>query len=445
MDNNHMDMYFFTNEHMQQLQEQMGFGIWAIELEQGKKPRMYVDFMMRQLLGVDDTITPEECYDVWYSHIFSTYIPMVENSIKDVVDGKKVEITYPWMNLSGDLTYVRCGAEMYKNNESYVCLHGYHQDVTNIVLMAKEKKQADRFLRYVLNTLCGVYEGIHFVNITTEQVILLRTFLLQEEYDGRTISLQEYKKLLSFYFSDKNLKDIYAIFEMGKTANKDLYLSRNYEECLHGKSIWFNLTIYIESTESEKILIVAIHDVSDKVKLEKDTYERINHLKNQSETDELTRIKNRRSMENIINQYLKTASENEISAFILLDLDNFKSINDTFGHIKGDIVLMEAVEYIQHICRKDDEVGRLGGDEFIIFLKDIKNIENVKRFTQRIICKLKKSYSFETDKIVTIGTSVGIAISPLHGNDFQTLYHLADIALYESKRNGKGRYTIWSK
>ncbi len=146
MDNNHMDMYFFTNEHMQQLQEQMGFGIWAIELEQGKKPRMYVDFMMRQLLGVDDTITPEECYDVWYSHIFSTYIPMVENSIKDVVDGKKVEITYPWMNLSGDLTYVRCGAEMYKNNESYVCLHGYHQDVTNIVLMAKEKKQADRFL-----------------------------------------------------------------------------------------------------------------------------------------------------------------------------------------------------------------------------------------------------------------------------------------------------------
>ena len=214
---------------------------------------------------------------------------------------------------------------------------------------------------------------------------------------------------------------------------------------MNGESIWFNLTIYIESTDSEKILIVAIHDVSDKVKLEKDTYERINHLKNQSETDELTRIKNRRSMENTINQYLKTTSRNEISAFILLDLDNFKSINDTFGHIKGDIVLMEAVEHIKHICRKDDEVGRLGGDEFIIFLKDVKNIENVKRFTQRIIDKLKKSYSFETDKTVTIGTSVGIAISPLHGNDFQTLYHLADIALYQSKRNGKGRYTIWTK
>lgn len=439
-----INTYFFTHEHMMDMKKQMQIGLWAIELELGKLPKMHIDTTMQQLLGIAENTSPEDCYEIWHSHIFSTYIPIIESSMQETLLGQKVEITYPWTNLSGNLTYVRCGGEIYKKEENYICLHGYHQDVTTLVVMEKEKQQADRFLQYVLNTLGSLYQGIHFINLTTKEVTLLRTFVetITEKYNGRTISLQDYKNVLSMYLSKEHLEEIYEIVEMAETFDTNVSLSFDYEECLNGKQTFLNFTMHIENVEQENILIMAIRDVSEKMKQEQNVYERIAYLKSKSETDELTGIKNRRSIENSINLYLKQMPKHQLSAFLLLDLDNFKNINDTFGHQKGDIVLQETAQYMQEISRQNDEIGRLGGDEFIIFLKNIKNIEDVECYAQRMIHKLTRTYTFGQKHSVTVGTSMGIAIAPLQGTDFETLYHLADVALYQSKRDGRGRYTL---
>lgn len=441
-----MDTDFFTHKHMLSVKNQMQIGIWVIELKQQQPPRMYADDMMRQLLGIDDDTSPEDCYQAWYSRIFPTYIPVIESAIQNTAKGQKVEITYPWTNLSGHLTYVRCGAEVYQKDETAVCLHGYHQDVTTLVVMEKEKQQADRFLQYVLNTLGSLYQGIHFINLTTKEVTLLRTFVktVTEKYSGSTIPLQDYKDVLSNYLSAEHVNEIYEVVEMAETFDTDVSLSFNYEEYLDGKQTFLNFTMHIENVEQEKILIMAIRDISEQTKQEQSVYERIAYLKNKSETDELTGIKNRRSIEHSINTYLKQMPKHQLSAFLLLDLDNFKKINDTFGHQKGDIVLQETAQYMKEISRQNDEIGRLGGDEFIILLKNMKNIENVECYAQRVIEKLTRTYTFGQPQSVTVGTSIGIAIAPTQGIEFETLYHLADVALYQSKRDGRGRYTLSS-
>ncbi len=439
-----MDTDFFIYKHMMEVKNQMQIGIWVVELKQNEQPRMYADSMMQHLLGVDENASPEDCYRTWHSRVFPTYIPVIESAIHNTAIGQKVEITYPWTNLSGHLTYVRCGAEIYQKDETIICLHGYHQDVTKLVVMEKEKQQADRFLQYVLNTLGSLYQGIHFINLTTKEVTLLRTFVktITEKYNGRTIPLQDYKDVLSTYLSSEHVNEIYEVVDMAETFDTDVSLSFNYEECLDGKQTFLNFTMHIENVGNEKILIMAIRDISEQMKQEQNVYERIAYLKNKSETDELTGIKNRRSIENSINLYLKQMPKHQLSAFLLLDLDNFKKINDTFGHQKGDIVLQETAQHMKEISRQNDEIGRLGGDEFIIFLKNMKNIASIECYAQRMIDKLARTYTFGQSESVAVGTSIGIAVAPSQGIEFETLYHLADIALYQSKRDGKGRYTL---
>ena len=133
---------------------------------------------------------------------------------------------------------------------------------------------------------------------------------------------------------------------------------------------------------------------------------------------------------------------NENCAFILIDLDNFKKVNDTLGHIEGDVLLMETAEKLKQLCLVNGQVGRLGGDEFVIFIKDLENKTLLKPFAEEIINKLSKTYKLKNEQI-KVTASVGIAISDKENCTFSKLYHSADKALYNSKYNGKNTYTFF--
>jgi len=166
--------------------------------------------------------------------------------------------------------------------------------------------------------------------------------------------------------------------------------------------------------------------------------------KNHAEKDSLTGIYNRAALQKIIKELLEGEDDINCGTLIFVDIDNFKRINDTYGHPVGDELLSAVANRIGNCFRETDIVARYGGDEFIIYVQDICDPMMLEKKMKQLCCIFKKEYRMEIGNISVSG-SIGAASCPKDGTDFKTLLKKADIALYEAKKKGKGRYTIYSK
>jgi diguanylate cyclase (GGDEF)-like protein len=128
----------------------------------------------------------------------------------------------------------------------------------------------------------------------------------------------------------------------------------------------------------------------------------------------------------------------------MLDLDNFKDVNDTLGHAMGDLFLKAMAERLSAGLREGDTVARLGGDEFVLILPDLETIENVIQVAQKIIDSFCKPFLVDTHQLV-VTTSIGIAVYPNDGTDEDILLKNADIAMYQAKQAGRARYQLYKK
>jgi diguanylate cyclase (GGDEF)-like protein len=156
--------------------------------------------------------------------------------------------------------------------------------------------------------------------------------------------------------------------------------------------------------------------------------------------DVLTGLPNRALVEDRLTQALALATRHDQRvALLLIDLDRFKTINDTHGHHAGDELIIAVAQRLSRIVRASDTVGRIGGDEFIVVMPDVDNIGQVQSLAQRIIDELSEPFTlFGSD--VWSGASIGLALAPKDGVDRLELMRKADIALYEAKSGGRGTY-----
>lgn len=156
--------------------------------------------------------------------------------------------------------------------------------------------------------------------------------------------------------------------------------------------------------------------------------------------DVLTGLPNRALVEDRLTQALALATRHDQRvALLLIDLDRFKTINDTHGHHAGDELIIAVAQRLSRIVRASNTVGRIGGDEFIVVMPDVDNIGQVHSLAQRIIDELSEPFTlFGSD--VWSGASIGLALAPKDGVDRLELMRKADIALYEAKSGGRGTY-----
>ena len=157
-----------------------------------------------------------------------------------------------------------------------------------------------------------------------------------------------------------------------------------------------------------------------------------------AEKDLLTGLYNKITSQKLIDEYLSGDGKNKESVLFAIDIDNFKGVNDNLGHLKGDKVLIDVANKLKKIFRKTDIIARFGGDEFMIFVKNIEDDNFIKDRAQEIIKNIK--CEVENNKKCVISASVGVAIYPEAGIDFKNLYRNADDALYQAKKSGKD---IW--
>lgn len=176
--------------------------------------------------------------------------------------------------------------------------------------------------------------------------------------------------------------------------------------------------------------IGVLEDVDEQVKREQ-------ALRYQTEIDPLTGLYNRRYMIDCIKENLKETT-NTKKAIMIIDIDNFKQVNDQNGHMYGDFVLSESAKRVQSEFHHDVYIGRIGGDEFFAFFTNIESHDMAQAYAMRIIQNFHEEFCNRgVHQLVTC--SVGFAMFPDDGASFEMLYQNADLALYEAKKSGKNK------
>ncbi len=162
-----------------------------------------------------------------------------------------------------------------------------------------------------------------------------------------------------------------------------------------------------------------------------------------AQTDALTGAVNKDSTQKQIDQWLGGGQRTGVQAFLMLDIDNFKTVNDEYGHGAGDEALRQIGRVLAQEFREHDIVGRIGGDEFVVLMKNMAEEEMAIARVENL-CRRIREISVKGIPGNILSSSVGVAYSPSHGNTYEELYLCADKALYETKKRGRDGYTVYS-
>ncbi len=170
-------------------------------------------------------------------------------------------------------------------------------------------------------------------------------------------------------------------------------------------------------------------------------------LRNIADSDRLSSLLNKSAFERNSREYLARAGRNRKSALIIVDLDNFKEVNDNLGHMTGDLAIKDAAKKISLIFSERDFLGRFGGDEFCILMRFDESLskENILKIVKSKAADLTRSLKeeyFNEEQNVSVTASVGIAVYPFSGKDYDDLFQNADQALYTVKQRGKDGFNI---
>lgn len=223
-----------------------------------------------------------------------------------------------------------------------------------------------------------------------------------------------------------------------------------------GEYLWYrmnNTVLYDEDGVPIRSLGLLTNIDAEKKKISRLTFE--------ARRDSLTGLYNKASLEYLVREAIRNHGPDAMHAFMIMDMDNFKKVNDECGHPYGDIILRGLSEVLKKTFRSDDILARIGGDEFVVFIKNIKSKDQLQEKTAiffdllksdfftsyirkngRSLCHLASTGMKCEDCKFTFSCSIGISIFNEDGEDFESLYRAADIALYQAKGSGNFRFVF---
>lgn len=305
--------------------------------------------------------------------------------------------------------------------------------VGSVVDVSAQKKREEEIKEKLMIQDTLISNALSYAKVDLKKGILL-------ELDGQENRMR-YQNFINKIISNK------VIEEQKGYVQKNLSLESLRKEVQQDKEVveiqflmkqeeayrWVSCCVYRVFADEANTALFIISDIDDKKREEI-------ALKERAERDGLTGLYNATTARTKISEILsQDNSMQQKHVFVLFDLDNYKQINDTFGHDYGDQVLVEIANLLNERFRSSDIVGRLGGDEFIVLLRDIKSYDYAEYLIDELCKSIHKIYR-EGGKEVTLSASVGMAMSPDDGTTIEQLYKRSDIAQYEVKKNGKNGY-----
>lgn len=299
------------------------------------------------------------------------------------------------------------------------------------LLLNREKKMRSFFMSDVI----GVYE----INVTLDKVMGQQG----EQYDSDVTYTRILKEFVRKCVAEEFREEVCEKCSIANLRIRFLSGENNfiqeYKYLRKDKTtFWVACEMHLErdAQNGNLLAFVTVRDIDNKKRKEL-------YLEERAIVDPLTKVYNRSAGTQYIVKALAEMNPGETSAFMLLDLDHFKRLNDTLGHMRGDDALKNVAEILMNHFRKYDIVCRLGGDEFVVFIQRIP-IEVLDRVLTSLLKKMELDYE-RGDVKVSITISAGVALVPEHGNIFEELYEKADQALYQVKNTTRNAYKIYEE
>jgi diguanylate cyclase (GGDEF)-like protein/PAS domain S-box-containing protein len=210
-----------------------------------------------------------------------------------------------------------------------------------------------------------------------------------------------------------------------------------HHQAKDGTKIPVEISAHIFDLNKCKVVFSIARDISERKKAEET-------IRRQAYHDALTGLPNRMLFKDRLTEAILHARRHDrMLGLLFLDLDRFKNINDTLGHIVGDRLLQGVAERLGSCLQEEDIIARLGGDEFTVLLPQINRLEDAVKTAQRILEALKAPFRFDGHDL-HINASIGIALYPSDGEDAEVLLRNADTALYRAKEKGRNTYQLYS-
>lgn len=279
-------------------------------------------------------------------------------------------------------------------------------------------------------------EGIIITDANNVIIRVNKAFTTITGYSAEDVIGQTPSILKSGREDEKFYKEMWQKILATGTWQGEIW-NRNKNEGVYPQ--WLTISAVKDEHNQTTHYVATLVDISEYKVAE----EKIKHL---AFYDPLTGLANRRKLIDSLNHSIAMCDrENLQLAVLMMDLDRFKAVNDTLGHLAGDELLKQVALRIFNRLRNTDLVARLGGDEFVVLLEDISNEDDAARVATDIVSDLSQPFVLSQSDDVRIGSSIGIALYPQHGTTPDILMDNADIALYQAKDNGRGCFAYFSE
>lgn len=311
-------------------------------------------------------------------------------------------------------------------------------EIDEIMEKNDQISQESRFLRKILS-ISG--EFMFNYNVKTDNIRIVQ-YANNSKIIISDMPLDMWKEhLLDEGFvsdDDKNDLDI-LIYDLRQVpSNFNHKIAAGIRTLSHVKeNLRFIGTVHEELDKREKFVIGRILTDED-MKQALSSQNLIGEL----QIDQLTQLYNKKTITNFVQQKIQAGNKKERFALVIMDLDNFKPINDQFGHMAGDTVLSRVALRVNELIGEDGVVGRIGGDEFMLVLNEITNVQVLRGFLRAILVQVRKEFEGNFEG-VNLTCSLGAAVYPTNGDNYDELFQKADFCLYTAKDKGRDRYVFF--
>lgn len=377
--------------------------------------------MERMLKDVRRSIIPDD-------------LPTFEQGINDILkDDGAVDFEFRTVTGDGSIRWLQVRGNLYGKQEGYPLVAGVILDVTERRSVEEELAlQAER-----LNILSkSVREHLIDYNVRTDVMNINIDSSALKKGDIVIEKFMETNKITELVDDDNGflLETLNAAMHTPMSDSVDFQsLFFDKDDVAH----WYRATITsVRGTDGYVSRIVGrLVNIDEEKAKERE-------LQLKADIDALTGLYNKGAATQLITDAInKCNGQEKICALIMLDLDHFKSVNDTLGHAVGDMVIQETGRLLQENFKGRDIVGRMGGDEYMIFMEDIKGIQDAEIIAQRLNVLLRRSYGDSASK-VNVSASIGITLLKKPADCYEDMYKRADDALYQTKENGRDGYSV---
>ena len=374
---------------------------------------------MKYLEKVERSIIPED-------------IPTYKQAIRDVLkDDGVVDTEFRTVTGSGGLRWLHCRGNLYAREGKKYTIVTVIEDVTERKNVEEElQRQAERL--HILSEAEG--EKIIDYNAKTD-VMIIRSEddygMARDEIHSRYMQRFDvstiYKEDVAYYKAV-----LESLLKSPKHDTIEFRIKRFDEDFT-----WYqaNLTSLLGPEGYVTRIVGRMINVNDRKLKEMELLLR-------AEKDALTGIYNQGATEQLIRNAIDDTGDNSLSALMIIDLDNFKEANDLLGHANGDELLEKTAETLKEMFKGGDVIGRIGGDEFMVYMRNLSSISDADETAGNIVKQVRYDLDFEGQPI-HVTCSVGVAVYPYHGQTYEELFEKADRAVYTVKANGKDGYRVY--